>query len=259
MPKKRYMPEAILQHLRTVERETGKGLAVRDACRTLGIPEHTDDRWKQADGGLRVNHAKRLKGLEQEPLRLKRRVADHARDLSILKEVALGNFEARPADAKPWGTPSPCSRCPSVERGGRSARSGPRLETCPGPICVERRGANGSAHWPRRTGGLASEPGRISCGARAGTWATSAGTPWGGTKASPYPRRSRSEPDSGAPLGRASGPRTAITSGRMPSWRIGRTTAGPFGCSLFSTSLRASGWPRWCETDPLARRAVDPG
>ena len=34
----------------------------------------------------------RLKGLEQETLRLKRMVADQALDLSILKEVASGNF-----------------------------------------------------------------------------------------------------------------------------------------------------------------------
>ncbi len=31
MPKKRYRPEEIIQHLRTVEIETGKGLAVLDA------------------------------------------------------------------------------------------------------------------------------------------------------------------------------------------------------------------------------------
>jgi hypothetical protein len=42
--------------------------------------------------GLRVDQAKRLKGLEQEPLRLQRIVADHALDLSILKEVASGHF-----------------------------------------------------------------------------------------------------------------------------------------------------------------------
>jgi putative transposase len=92
MPKKRYTPEEILQHLRTVELETSKGLAVLDACRKLGITEHTYYRWKNEDGGLRVDQAKRLKGLEQEHLRLKRSVADHALDLSILKEVASGNF-----------------------------------------------------------------------------------------------------------------------------------------------------------------------
>ena len=36
MPKKRYTPEEIIQHLRTVELDTSKGLAVLDACRKLG-------------------------------------------------------------------------------------------------------------------------------------------------------------------------------------------------------------------------------
>src|SRR5262249_28597345 len=39
MPKKRSMPEEILQHLRTVELDSGKGLAVLDSCRQLGITE----------------------------------------------------------------------------------------------------------------------------------------------------------------------------------------------------------------------------
>jgi len=41
MPRKRYTPEDIIQHLRTVELETGTGLAVLDACRKLGITEQT--------------------------------------------------------------------------------------------------------------------------------------------------------------------------------------------------------------------------
>jgi len=92
MPKTRDTPEEILQHLRTVELETSQGLAVLDACRKLSMTEHTYDRWKNEDGGLRVDHAKRLKGLEQEHRRLKRMVADQALDLSIVKEVASGNF-----------------------------------------------------------------------------------------------------------------------------------------------------------------------
>ena len=91
MPKKRYTPEEILQHLRTVELEAGKGLAVLDACRKLGITEHTDYRWKKEYGGLRVDQAKRLKTLEQENLRLKRIVANQALDLSILQEVVSGH------------------------------------------------------------------------------------------------------------------------------------------------------------------------
>lgn len=92
MPKRRYTPEEIIQYLRTVEVETGKGLAVLDVCRQLGITEQTYYRWKKEYGGLRVDQAKRLKSLEQENARLKRIVADQAVDLSILKEVAGGNF-----------------------------------------------------------------------------------------------------------------------------------------------------------------------
>jgi hypothetical protein len=55
MPRKRYTPEEIIQHLRTVELETGKGLAVLDACRKLGITEQTYYRWKMEYGGLRVD------------------------------------------------------------------------------------------------------------------------------------------------------------------------------------------------------------
>ena len=51
-------------HLRTIEIETGKGLGLAEACRKLGITEQTSDRWKKAYGGLRVDQAKRLKGLE---------------------------------------------------------------------------------------------------------------------------------------------------------------------------------------------------
>jgi len=39
MSRARYTPEEILQHLRTIELDTGKGLAVLDACRKLGITE----------------------------------------------------------------------------------------------------------------------------------------------------------------------------------------------------------------------------
>lgn len=92
MPRKSYTPEEIIQHLRTVELETGKGIAVVEACRKIGITEHTYYRWNKEYGGLRVDQAKRFKALEQENLRLKRIVADQAVDRSILKEVASGNF-----------------------------------------------------------------------------------------------------------------------------------------------------------------------
>ena len=92
MARKRYTAEEIISQLRTVEIETAKGIGIVDACRTLGITEQTYYRWKKEYGGLRVDQAKRLKGLEQENVRLKRLVADLSLDNSILKEVASGNF-----------------------------------------------------------------------------------------------------------------------------------------------------------------------
>ena len=55
MARKRYTSEEIIGHLRTLEIEMGKGLAVVEACRKLGITEQTYYRWKKEYGGLRVD------------------------------------------------------------------------------------------------------------------------------------------------------------------------------------------------------------
>jgi DNA invertase Pin-like site-specific DNA recombinase len=47
MARKRYTPEEVIQPLRTIELDTGKGLAVLDVCRKLGITEQTYYRWKK--------------------------------------------------------------------------------------------------------------------------------------------------------------------------------------------------------------------
>jgi len=39
MGPKRFTPEDIIEHLRTMEIESGKGVSVQDACRKLGICE----------------------------------------------------------------------------------------------------------------------------------------------------------------------------------------------------------------------------
>ena len=92
MGRKRHTPEEVIQHLRTVEIELGRGVSSEEACRKVGITEQTYYRWKKEYGGLRVDQAKRLKELEQENSRLKKLVADLSIDNSILKEVARGNF-----------------------------------------------------------------------------------------------------------------------------------------------------------------------
>ena len=92
MPKKRYTPEEIITHLRTVEVEQAKGTTLEEAARKVGVSSQTLSRWKAEYGGLRVDQAKRLKELEQENVRLKKLVANQALDNLILQEVAKGNF-----------------------------------------------------------------------------------------------------------------------------------------------------------------------
>lgn len=92
MPRKHHSPEEIIQHLRTVELEVGKGAKLEDAARKVGVSLQTIIRWRKEYGGLRVDQAKRLKELEAENGRLKRIVANQVIENSILKEVASGNF-----------------------------------------------------------------------------------------------------------------------------------------------------------------------
>lgn len=92
MPRKRYSAEEIIQHLRTVELEQGRGATLEEAAKKNGVTSQTVIRWKNEFGGLKVDQAKRLKELEQENARLKKIVANQALENSMLKEVASGNF-----------------------------------------------------------------------------------------------------------------------------------------------------------------------
>ncbi len=92
MPRKRYTAEQIITKLREAEVELAKGQTIAQVCRKLGIGDQTYYRWRREYGGLRVDQAKRLKGLERENSRLKKVVADLALDNAILKEAASGNF-----------------------------------------------------------------------------------------------------------------------------------------------------------------------
>jgi transposase-like protein len=92
MARKRHSAEQIVRKLREAEVELAKGATVKDACRKLAITENTYYRWRKEYGGLRLDQAKRLKQLEKENARLKKLLAEKELDLSILKEVAEGNF-----------------------------------------------------------------------------------------------------------------------------------------------------------------------
>lgn len=92
MSRKRHTPEQIIGKLREAEIVLSQGKTVPHACKQIGVTEQTYYRWRKEYGGIRVDQAKRLKRLEKENQRLKRLVANQALDLSILKEVAEGNF-----------------------------------------------------------------------------------------------------------------------------------------------------------------------
>ena len=92
MATKRQSAEQIARKLREAEVELAEGATVQDACRKLAITEHTYYRWRREYGGLKLDQARRFKQLEKENARLKKIVAEKELDLSILKEVAEGNF-----------------------------------------------------------------------------------------------------------------------------------------------------------------------
>ena len=70
----------------------GTLLTVAQACRGIGVSDHTFYRWRQQYGGLRIDQARRLREMEAENGRLRRAVADLTLDNQILKEAARGNF-----------------------------------------------------------------------------------------------------------------------------------------------------------------------
>ena len=89
---KRLTPEQIVARLRDAEKMQASGATIPQVCKKLGVSEQTFYRWRTKYGALKEDEAIRLKTLEQENARLKRIVAEQALDISMLKDVAKGNF-----------------------------------------------------------------------------------------------------------------------------------------------------------------------
>lgn len=92
MKQKRHRTDQIIEKLRRVDVELGKGQKVPEVCKLLEITEQTYYRWRQKYGGMAPEMAKELKALQKENGRLKKLVADQALDMEILKEAAKGNW-----------------------------------------------------------------------------------------------------------------------------------------------------------------------
>ncbi len=168
MPTKRYSTEQIVSKLRQAEVELSRGLRVPLVCKKLGISEQTYYRWRKEYGGLRLDQAKRLKELERENGRLKKLVADQALDNMILKEVASGNFYARPGAARRWCMHSTSWASPSGGPAECSGTHGPPSDI--GRKCwrMSRGWWSGSSRWRPRMGGMGIGASRGCCVERGG-------------------------------------------------------------------------------------------
>jgi len=83
MKRTKFTDEQIL----AIVKEGEAGRKVADLCRTHGITEQTDYRWKAKYGGMERNEMQRLKALEDENRRLKQIVAEQTLDIQALTAV----------------------------------------------------------------------------------------------------------------------------------------------------------------------------
>ena len=93
MAGKRFSAEQIIIKLREAEVGLAQGQRVGQVSKQMGVSEQTYYRWRKEYGGLQMDQAKRLKALEKENTRLKKRVADLSLDKQIL--VAIGRSVGR--------------------------------------------------------------------------------------------------------------------------------------------------------------------
>jgi transposase-like protein len=92
MKRKHHTPEQIIHKLRQADAELAAGQPIAAICQKRGVAEATFHRWRNQYGGMKAPDARRLKELERENARLKKRVAEQALDQAILKEALRGKY-----------------------------------------------------------------------------------------------------------------------------------------------------------------------
>ena len=84
MKRSRFTEEQIIAILKEQE----AGMATAEVCRRHGISSATSYKWKSKFGGLEVSEARRLRSLEEENSRLKKRLEKAMLDNAVLKDLA---------------------------------------------------------------------------------------------------------------------------------------------------------------------------
>jgi putative transposase len=88
MPRKRYTEEQIVSILS----EATAGAKTIDICRKYGVSENTFFRWRSKYAGMTVPDIKKMRALEDENSRLKRKLAETILDLDTVKALLQKNF-----------------------------------------------------------------------------------------------------------------------------------------------------------------------
>ncbi|QNG26574.1 transposase [Synechococcus sp. HK01-R] len=82
--------EQIIRKLKTSKQLIAQGKTVIEVCRLIEVTQPTYHRWRQQNGGMQAEVARRLTQLEKENARLKKLLAEAELENAI--DVAPGNW-----------------------------------------------------------------------------------------------------------------------------------------------------------------------
>lgn len=88
MARKKYTEEQIVRILK----EAAAGAKTPDLCRKYGISPNTFYVWRTKFSGMTVPDIKKLKALEEENLKLKRKIGELTMDLDAAKDLLSKNW-----------------------------------------------------------------------------------------------------------------------------------------------------------------------
>lgn len=88
MARRRYTEEQIVMMLK----ESAAGAKTEELCRKYGVSPNTFYTWRRKFEGMTVPDIKKLRSLEEENLKLKRKVGELTMDLDAVKELLSKNW-----------------------------------------------------------------------------------------------------------------------------------------------------------------------